>query len=291
MNVGVRLPGSVKTLIKHPVARYVVLFVVALLSFFWWLTGTLLGVLCASIALYYAWPHFTSTQPMPVSEAIGWAATHDPQSFLTVLGFVVAYMLSIAAWKRQKAMEIRLDSATDILQFFQAASRETQVLELFASELNSIQARLMIDPPIDLTFEANYAASRMPAVDDMRRSLSQRGIEVHLLRTRHELVVSGSIGTMLAFDKAQKALESITQAMWFPMPLGAQNPEHFLDIVKHSDARKWAHFERVGGESRVVMSAASAGLKGFAQGSLLRPGLASFIRLWSTSKSFHTQDD
>jgi hypothetical protein len=218
-------------------------------------------------------------QPRDISIALGTA-------LLTIVGFVFAFAVANSAWRAQRRTEIRLTSGDEIYGFFREAWNHLLTLEIYAEFLIDVHSSLRAQPlnREELEFKGNEIIRRSSEFTTSRLRLSRMSIEVHSLREKHELVLSGQWLALPTLKRAIRHLDEAAVAMWFSAPEGAGTPVGGLAFVNECDPKVWSNFARISEESRLQGGVASSAIRAMFMSDVVKPNFAMIFSLVRTTK-------
>lgn len=273
--------------------RRVALFYTWLIVFCRWLLTRPVGMLSTVIGLYFLVPTL-GIQPLTLGQL---AILFDQQdsstkqavgtSLLTILGFLVALTTANAAWRSQRRVDIRISAAEEIYAFFEQVNDDLLKIELYADNVIDIQ-RLALLPGCDETELAHKIRFLLEGTDDMtqaRKRVSRMSVLVHNLQSKHALVMAQQLRVDSCFNRAARALERVSGAMWgLIAPFETMDIAHARRFIEDLDDQTLYVVSRECEKCRVEAGAAANALRGIILGEIMRPTFATAIKLGALTR-------
>jgi hypothetical protein len=206
-------------------------------------------------------------------------ASHSPETILAAAGLFVAF-LGVTVWRKQKAFEIRTQTAWLVSDFYTAAADELLRLDLYAGRVQELYGKQLASPEAEqeLLDSAEWLRVQAHQIAETRGSLSRRSSEAHVIRGRHEAVIANSFFQDKLLRFAESSLENLIELMWFEFPVRSDDAAHFLRVLAISDPLSRKKFlDAVNRERKNLVIAANA-LVTFAQGGMFPPTVWSVFR-------------
>src|SRR5690606_6154661 len=149
--------------------------------------GSIYGILLLALFLYFNSSSLLDISPYNFDQLIFWLVSQSESSkaallgsFVTVIGFMLAYATATSNWKAELRAYLKLQAAGDIHVFFSEFSSLATDCEIYASSLaravDTIQNGCTFD---EATFLANYNLDQGKVFCQKRLRLVSMGSEVH----------------------------------------------------------------------------------------------------------------
>ena len=254
------------------------------------LSRTIFGALLTTLFLYIFAKQITGVAPFSFDDLLLWlhelpveAKSGVFTSMITVVGFLVAFRSGAMIWRTQARDQLKLEAARELEQFFSEADSKLTGLEIYANELLKILS-IAKENPLDGRLKGDHAFlfERSAVAIETRARLSDMGVEVFRLQTKHHAVINSVWGASSTLDKAIRSFDELTDAIWISIPI---RDDRFSDplsnIIRMTDEKKTAEFVRLCDQKQ----AAIQGIVGGVRALLLAPilgfnatSLANFAR-------------
>lgn len=191
-----------------------------------WLTSTLNGALTISVAAYAYLYYFGVSQPLGWGELITWffglgieAVSLISAAMLAIVGFYITFDSAHENWLLQRRIELRIEMAKELEEFFNEASGLLIKLGIFANSTVSLWTHVS-DNGLDdeAVSKADYLVTQIPGARHTRTRLSEMSVEVHRLRGKNLMLLSSHWGAVDALDRVISNFSDACSKMWFPFP-------------------------------------------------------------------------
>lgn len=249
--------------------------------------NTPLGLLTVSVLAYlWCWNNL-AVKPLTPGELVLWfsnleveAQTGIATALITVIGFVIAFQTSNAAWIRQTRISVQLSISDEIEIFFQDVADSVIDAEIWVESF--VDAVVLLrdkqgDPRIAMDRLKRLLDEKQTFLE-ARRNIVRRSRDVHRILGKHMLFLVQFPGATQSIDDCAEALGEIAHASWLQVPeelpvnWTAVDPNLYINIPKWSEFVSVCdyNFNRIGG------------LAGGVRGQLRRPLVDVGFALFST---------
>ncbi|WP_345888366.1 hypothetical protein [Shewanella algae] len=223
--------------------------------------GNIFGIFLLSLFIYMKGESFFGVQPYNLDQLMSWLVSQSEatktallSSFITVIGFMLAYATATANWKGQLLANLKLQAAGELDVFFAEYSKLATDCEIYASALaeavDKIQKNCSIE---DAVFLANYNRDQGQIFVQKRQRLVAMGIDVHGFQGRYSPLLLSAPGLKSSLDSAIAAVSSINDKLWINVPFHIHgdinvvqtfvNQVNVVDCLSLSSAVKKHHSE------------------------------------------------
>jgi hypothetical protein len=210
---------------------------------------------------------------------------------LTVLGFAIAFWSAHSNWLAQTRINLRLEAADEIYNFFRQASLDMLTVSRSLSLVTDIQQKIHTDKfvlQVDSIETCKLLDRYYPDfIDSLERLVRCQAI-VHELRSKHLLVLANTSMGLTSFDNAQSILAGMNE---LPSVLPHAHPieqKQLFELAVSPQANIYRSLIAKFSSGSYLVLAGPGGLRGAALQHLFQPSSAS-IR--ETSKRLRTMLD
>lgn len=258
-----------------------------------WLLTKPVGMLTTMIILYWLAPAL-GVKPLTLGQLAILFEKQDAaakqavgSSMLTITGFLVALTTANAAWKSQRRIELRIAASEEIYLFFEQISDDLLKIELYAESIAETQ-KLILSPTsnaANVEYQIQYLLQNTEEMNQARKRVSRMAITVHSLGQKHQLVTSQQLMASACFDRAGKALDEASIAMWQVIaPAASSTLLHAKFFIEGCDDEALRKVAKDCGRCRAEISSSANALRGLVLGEVVRPTFATAIKLTSLTK-------
>jgi len=212
--------------------------------------GTLWGVLILSVIAYAAAPAVSEIEPLTATQLLFWFANLSEGAqvavsagLLTAIGLVAAYWTALAAWKKQKEMELKLAAADEIEARFQIALRCCHDIGAFLSTLvHSVDEARAIDDAESQAIRLHYSNSRAAFFEEQKAALHEARMNFHGLTATYSMILANSFGLFDKFRAVAESLDEACRVCAFRAPRGdSQSPQFVIQFLSRYDEERSRH--------------------------------------------------
>ena len=241
------------------------------------LVGTAGGILCLSILIYYFSCSLGLGQPYSFLELILWldqlpgnSKTTIFSSIITICGFLVAFSIGSSHQKQQLVSNMRIEAASAIEEFFNAASRNSTSAYIYAKYLIQIVNHINNgDDENTIEFHLQNVIKETEKFYLARAKLQGQEIEVHRFQDKYSLILSSSWGASNKMDTAAEALTAITEKIWFNTPiLNSEDKNIRQTFLRYINEEKCNNYIQAYDNNYSLMNEVSGSLRGGMLGSI-----------------------
>lgn len=265
-----------------------------LISFF---VGNIYGMFLLAIVFYFKCDVLFGITPYNIDQLIFWLVSQSEStkaailsSFITVIGFLLAYATATANWKGQLLANLKLQAAGELDIFFSEFSKLAMDCELYASSLTEAVDKIQKSCSIDeAVFLANYNRDQGQIFIQKRQRLVAMGIDVHGFQGRYSTLFFSTRGLMSSLDVAITAVSSINDKLWINVPFHIQDDKSvvqtFVNQVNVADclALKSA-VDKYHGE----LGFSSGSMRGSLMSTIIGFNIWAMFHLYRESSDFYT---
>ena len=228
------------------------------------LFGTVQGALIFSIFLYWYMEHFGSTKPFTSAQLAIWASELSAEatagvltSFITVLGFLIAFRAATANWKDQTRTTIRIAAADEIETFFDEFVSLVLDAQIFVENTLDERERLVEGNmnPESSTLVSVHMENAIEFIEKRKR-MSVMSVKMYRLASKHYSILHPFAGAIEALKDCEIAADEVTKKMWIKVatldPSAPGNRTLFLNQIDVKDWREFAQccdtsYDRING--------------------------------------------
>ncbi len=267
---------SAHTIASSPRLKRIVGFALLLAYPVKLLTGTPIGLLLTSAAVYSATPFFTTVQPWSLAQLIMWfddlgveAKVGIASSMVTVLGFFVALQTTMHSWQKQTTASMRIAAADSIDRVVGEIDgiilKMWMFSEALAREVSRVRAEGLSPGAVSILSPLSEDLAEFRV---QRQRLLQLEQELLALPARYALLFVPLSDVPSALDSIAHEVATVTKRVWAPAPAGGtESPDHRRVLVQSVDTAKFADLARACESAHKAI----AGHHGAARGVLLGP--------------------
>ena len=252
---------------------------------------TAIGLFLVSLIFYCFAETLTGVKPFTFSEVIAWLSSLDKEykvavitSFVTIIGFIVAFHSATINWRNQMRAQIMLNISAEVENFFATVLRNITRAELYVEDLvkavNQIQKGASVR---DAKFSVDYNQEQQGQFLNARNLLSEASVEVHRLISRNYNPLSSRWGALEAIQRSAAALAEVSQKMWVNIPIiDKSDPHRIQSFINQINITECEEFIRTCKKASGVMSGLTGGVRGQLQSSVLGfnvPMLAGLVKM------------
>lgn len=161
-----------------------------------------IGLLLISLLVYWNARALTGSMPLTFEQLFSFLSGLDKEykvalltSFVTIVGFAIAFHTATINWRNQMRSQIMLNVSAEIEGFFAGVSNAITTLELHAESLidsvNRIQGGI---PMRDAAFEVDYNQGQQQKYLHARSFISEASSEIHRLIGRNYNALASNWG-------------------------------------------------------------------------------------------------
>lgn len=190
------------------------------------LVGNVYGIFILCIIIYKNSELLLGITPLEFDGLMSWVVMQSEStktallgSFVTVIGFMLAYATATANWKAQLLANIKLQAAGELDIFFSEFSKLATDCEIYASGLadavDKIQNNCTVEEAI---FLVNFNHNQGQLFIQKRQRMIAMGIDVHGFSGRYSTLLVSAPGLKSGLDAATRALSAINDKLWINVP-------------------------------------------------------------------------
>jgi hypothetical protein len=198
--------------------------------------GNIYGIFILALLGYFKADALFGVTPYNFEQLMLWLISQSEStknallsSFITVMGFMLAYATATANWKGQLLANLKLQAAGELDVFFSEFSKLASDCEIYASALveavDKIQKGCHID---DAVFLADYNRNQGQVFIQKRQRLIAMGIDVHSFKGRYSALLLSAPGLKSSLDSATAAVSSINEKLWINVPFHIQSDANVI---------------------------------------------------------------
>lgn len=253
------------------------------------------GALILVLGFYVYVAEFTSINPLTPSEMGLWLVTLSQgykvallSSFVTVIGFVVAFHTATVNWRNQMRAQLKAQAAGEIESFFALVSSNITTASMYVESLietvNEIQKGESI---ADASFSVAYQQDTAKEFLAARDVLSKASIDVHRLIGRNHNLLSTGWGLLASTKLAADSLSNVTKVMWLHIPVvNLDDPNHIQSFLNQLNVTECNKFLEACNLSHGKISGLSGGIQGHLTAPIWGFSLTMFANLIGSRKEF-----
>jgi hypothetical protein len=200
------------------------------------LIGNIYGIFFFFLFVYSKGDVLFGINPYNFEQLMSWLVSQSEStktallsSFVTVVGFMLAYATATANWKAQLLANLKLQAASELDVFFSEFSKLATGCEIYASALaeavDKIQNKCTQDEAVFLT---NYNRDQGKIFIQKRQRLIAMGIDVHGFNGRYGTLLLSAPCLKSSLDTAITAVSSINDKLWINVPFHIQGDENIV---------------------------------------------------------------
>lgn len=203
---------------------------------------------------------------------------------VTLLGILLATMSAIRIWRIQKRDEILLKSLLEIRVFFEQASKSTQELNSYLSQLRDLQQELKKGPyNLPAYWRATYLHDTASAARDSQSRLRRMAVDIYTVDSRNIHAMTSNLLMFRNFNIAKKCLLEFSNTLGFLIPTSnAGDTEGFITRLRRTPDNEYVAFLSEFGRLNLRMAGAVGGIQGNVQARFFPP---SFTFAWAVLRS------
>jgi hypothetical protein len=210
--------------------------------------GNIYGIFLLSVFVYLNGEALFGNVPYSLDQLMFWIVSQSEStktailsSFITVIGFMLAYATATANWKGQLLANLKLQAADEIDIFFAEYSKLATDCKIYASALAEAVDKIQKNCPVDnAVFLATYNRDQGQIFVQKRQRLIAMGIDVHGFQGRYSTLLLSAPGLKSSLDSAIAAVSSINDSLWINVPFHIQGDENvvqtFVNQVNVADS-------------------------------------------------------
>ncbi|MCD4743583.1 MAG: hypothetical protein K8R67_14060 [Desulfobacteraceae bacterium] len=269
------------------------LFAIALIVRF--LFKSVYGAVFLMLGLYIYVATCTSISPFTFSELVLWAIELPSEykvvlisSFVTVVGFVVAFHTATINWRSQMQTQLKVQAATEIESFFAVVSNNITTISLFIESLVEILNKIQNGASTaDAKFSIKYNQGKIKEYKASKDILSHASIEVHRLIARNHNLLSTGGDTLTNTKLAAECLSKITKAMWLHIPvIDLDDPDSIQSFIDQVNLTEYNEFLELCDANYGKIAGLSGGIQGYLTAPVWGLSLTMFVNLIRNRKEF-----
>ena len=200
------------------------------------LIGNIYGIFLLSLIVYFKSDSLFGYDPYSFDQLMLWLVSQSEAtktallgSFITVIGFMLAYATATANWKGQLLANLKLQAAGELDVFFSEYSKLATDCKIYSSALaeavDKIQKNCSVDEAV---FLSNYNRDEGQIFMQKRQRLIAMGIDVHGFQGRYSSLLISAPGLKSSLDSAITAVSSINDKLWINVPFHIQGDENVV---------------------------------------------------------------
>ena len=212
---------------------YAFITLMYLIRFF---VGNIYGIFLLALFIYLKADVLFGVVPYNSEQLMSWLVSQSEStktallsSFITVVGFMLAYATATANWKGQLLANLKLQAAGELDVFFSEYSKLASDCGIYASALveavDKIQKGCSLDEAI---FLAGYNRDQGQIFIQNRQRLTAMGIDVHGFQGRYSTLLLSAPGLKSSLDAATAAVSSINDRLWINIPFHIQGDQNVV---------------------------------------------------------------
>lgn len=273
---------------------YVFITLMYLIRFF---VGNIYGILLLAMLLYLKSNFIFGINPYNFDELMSWLVSQSEStktallgSFITVIGFMLAYATATSNWKGQLLANLKLQAAGEIDVFFSEFSRLASDCEIYASALadavDSIQKNCTIDRAI---FLANYYRDQGQSFIQKRQRLVAMGVDVHGLHGRYSTLLLSTPGLKSSLDAAIAAVSSIIDKLWINVPFHIQGDKNIVQtFVNQINVADCLALKKAVETHHLELNFSAGGVRGNLMSTVVGFNFWTLLNLYNQRKDFYS---
>lgn len=276
------------------VAKFFVFFSGSLLVTFSFLFKSVYGNLLLLLIIYFNCEYFFGIKPFTVPELLNWLLNLSESykvafisSFITVIGFVVAFHTAATNWKNQMRIQVRYSLLNELSDFFYQFSGNMTTMHLFCVELVEVIELIEEGDKKSIEYSLKTCYRKMDEYTSARDSISKSSVKVHLLKSKNHSTISNIATLPSQVDIAIKQIISISNCMWFKIPIVDMNEKGYEQEFKNKlNLKAVRKFIKVTDRSLIITSGVIGGIQSTLAAPLFSFNNSAFLNLLLTRKEF-----
>lgn len=200
------------------------------------LVGNTYGIFLLALFIYFRADELFGISPYTLDQLALWLVSQSEStktallsSFITVIGFMLAYATATANWKGQLLANLKLQAAGELDVFFSEYSKLATDCEIYASSLieavDKIQKNCTLDKAV---FLASYNRDQGQIFIQKRQRLIAMGVDVHSFQGRYSTLLLSAPNLKSSLDAATTAVTNINDKLWINVPFHIKGDENVV---------------------------------------------------------------
>jgi hypothetical protein len=200
------------------------------------LVGNTYGIFLLALFIYYRADELFGISPYTFDQLALWLVSQSEStktallsSFITVIGFMLAYATATANWKGQLLANLKLQAAGELDVFFSEYSKLATDCEIYASSLTEAVDKIQKNCTLDkAVFLASYNRDQGKIFIQKRQRLIAMGVDVHSFQGRYSTLFLSAPNLKSSLDAAITAVTNINDKLWINVPFHIKGDENVV---------------------------------------------------------------
>lgn len=197
-----------------------------LLLIYRFLFGNIYGIFILCVTLYYLSESLLGITPLSFHELINWISNQSEimkvailSSFITVIGFMMAYMTAISSLKKQFLTNLKMQAASELTAIFSECSHLASQCKIYAIAIIEAKEKILKGCSTqDAEFLANYYRTQGILFKQNRDRFISLVNEGYRSTGKYGSLMISHPKLKADLDSAINALRIITDKLWILVP-------------------------------------------------------------------------
>ncbi len=264
-------------------------FLVYIWTFF---VGSIYGILFSSIALYLCSEKVFGVNAYGFLEMVAWFYESPTEiktalmtSFITVLGFLMAFATASYNWKSQVKAQLKLQASGELDVFFKELSGLINDFDVHVKQVIHVYNKLKEESGLGAVFMVRHSVSCSPPIIEKRALISKLSLDVYWLDGKYSRLLQSMPGLEERMMDSKKAIKSITRAMWISIPDRLDEELGEIDSYKSQvNIGECEGFIKISKEGLGILAASQGAIRGALQAEFLGVGFWHIFYSFKNSK-------
>lgn len=203
---------------------------ITIMFFMRFFVGNIYGIFLLSLIVYKFSESLLGVTPYGIEGILNWVVLQSEYtktallgSFITVIGFMLAYATATANWKSQLLANIKIQAAGEIDSFFSEYAKLATDCKIYAARLIEAVDEIQNDGAEgNAIFLSNYNRDQGQVFIQKRQRLIAMGVDVYSFNARYSTVLITAPGLKSSLNAAIRAVENINDKLWIRVPYHIQ---------------------------------------------------------------------
>lgn len=218
-------------------------------------------VLIAVLLAWFGYWH-TGTRPPTPTEIHNWVFAQDKtvigllvSSTLTVVGFVVAFMVARASWRTETKAMLRLEAANELHDCLHESSTNVRLLSVAIATFVDVAKHMALGDTEYLDAKGPWAKEQCDKTWATRTSIIENNRELVRLRFKHDVVLSSQVGGIATIEMCLSLMAGVIAGFAHDLPSSTnKSPQEFVGNLSALDIGWWERYGQIAEESAQQMT-------------------------------------
>ena len=254
------------------------------------------GSLFLVFFIYFLVNEYSSIKPYTAMQLMWWLDALSSEykvavisSFVTVVGFIVAFHSATINWKNQMKAQLKIQAADEIENFFSIVSSNITTMTLYVESLIDIVNKVQkgTSSEEESNFSISYNQKKASELIAARDTISKASVEVHRLISRNYNLLSTGWGLLNAVNIAAKSLSNVAGKMWVHIPIvDINDPKHIQSFVNQVNITECQDFLNTCEANEMKISGISGGIQGYLTAPIWELNFTMYANILTNRKNF-----